>query len=97
VNPEEIITDDLYEAFAEEAASKESEVLGWADNLIAVGSKAAADALSEGFKAKVPLAGGAIGSAINTAITQMDVEAEGGLKTAFDSIIAQAKAKSLGK
>jgi hypothetical protein len=94
---EQQITDDVLDAFVAEASAHESEILAWADGLIVAGSHKAADALSEGFKAKVPLAGGAIGSAIQTAISQMDVEAEGGLKTAFDSVIAQAKAKSLGK
>jgi len=95
-SPGQQIENDLLEAFVLEATAHEAVILAWTDGMIASGSRAAGDALAAGFKAKVPLAGGAIGAAIVTAIAQMDVEAEGGLKTAFDGVIAQAKAKSLG-
>jgi hypothetical protein len=90
------ITDDLLDAFVAEASANEPAILAWANSLLIAGSNTAAEALSAGFKAKVPLAGGAIGGAIDTAIASMDLTAEGALKTGFDNVIAQAKAKSLG-
>lgn len=89
------ISADLQQAFALEAAANETAILDWADSLLVAGSNSAAEALSAGFKAKVPLAGGAIGSAIDTAITQMDAEGEAALKVWFDSVIAKAKSGTL--
>jgi hypothetical protein len=57
------IKDDLLAAFVSEAQANEPAVLSWADGLIAAGSHTAGSALAEGFRAKVPLAGGAIGAA----------------------------------
>jgi hypothetical protein len=92
-----VIEDDLLAAFVDEAQANESAILTWADALIAKGSHTAAEALSEGFRQKVPLAGGAIGAAITAALGSMDATADTDLKAEFDAIIAQAKAKSLGK
>ena len=86
-DPNAAITIDLLDAFIAEAKAHESEILAWADGLLVAGTHTAASALAAGFRAKVPLAGGSIGAAIATALGQLDVEAEGGLKTAFDHLI----------
>jgi hypothetical protein len=85
---------DLLDAFVAEAQAQEAAVLTWADALVTEGSKTLADALASGFRAKVPIAGGAIGSAVETALASLDTTAEGALKTGFDAVIAGAKAKS---
>ena len=86
-DPNAAITVDLLDAFVLEAKAHEAEILAWADGLIVAGSHTAANALAAGFKAKVPLAGGSIGAAISTALDQIDVKAEAGLKVAFDHLI----------
>jgi len=94
MSPWQAIKDDLLDAFVAEATAAEPEILAWADGLVKSGSATAAIALAEGFKAKVPLAGGAIGAAITTAIGSMDATADADLKTLYDGVLAQAKARA---
>ena len=93
--PLQTIDNDLQDAFAAEASANESAILAWADGLVASGSHSLGDALAAGFKAKVPLAGGSIGAAVEVALAQLDVTADSTLKTQFDALIAAAQAHQL--
>jgi hypothetical protein len=71
----------------------ETPILEFAKTQIDNGETSAAKALEAGFKAKVPLAGGAIASAIDTAFSQFETQENATLKSTYDQGIAWLKAK----
>ncbi len=84
---------DALKALLAAATAYESEILAIAERELDAGETDLGNALEAGFRAKVPLAGGAISAAVASALTQVEADQAVTLKAKYDAFVAWLKGR----